>query len=141
MAFEKFNIFTSDRLLAVHDFSAHTLKAFLATTVADPAADAVRADLTEIANGNGYTTGGVALTNLSYVNTGGTILFTCDPITFTASGGTMASFRSMCIYNDTTSAKTDPLIFCENFDVGISLASGEFITRTPNASTGIFQMS
>ena len=42
-------------------------------------ANGVYGDLTnEVANGNGYTTGGVALTNVAWTESSGTITFDCD---------------------------------------------------------------
>ena len=58
-AFNKFNIFTKDLLNGVHNFGSNTFKVML-TNTAPTAANAVKADLTDITAGNGYTAGGSA---------------------------------------------------------------------------------
>ena len=55
----KFNQFTKDLVDGVHDFDAHTFKVVL-TNTAPVATNTVLANITQISNGNGYTTGGTA---------------------------------------------------------------------------------
>lgn len=55
--FNKFNAFVQDLTRKVHNLNSDTLKILL-TNVAPVATNAVKADLTEIAAGNGYTAGG-----------------------------------------------------------------------------------
>lgn len=60
------------------------------------------ADLTnEHANANGYTTGGVALTNVVLSRTGNVVKFDCDDAVFTASGGSIVA-RFAVIYRNAT---------------------------------------
>src|SRR5688572_23469526 len=45
------------------------------------------ADFTnEVANGNGYTTGGIALTNVTLTRSGNVVTLDADPVIWTASG-------------------------------------------------------
>lgn len=60
-AFNKFNAFVEAVAEKVHNLGADTLKVML-TNVAPVATNSVKADLTEIAAGNGYTAGGTAAT-------------------------------------------------------------------------------
>lgn len=63
---------------------------------------AVYGDLTnEHANANGYLTGGVALTGVTWTNSGGTITFDCADPTWTASGGSIVG-RFLVIYRNAT---------------------------------------
>ena len=56
-AFNKFQAFPEHLCEGVHNFASHTLKTML-TNVAPVATNSVKADLTEISAGNGYTAGG-----------------------------------------------------------------------------------
>src|SRR6188768_1299904 len=52
----------------------------------------VYGDLTsEHANANGYTTGGIALTNEVWTKSGSIATFDCDDVTWTASGGSIVA--------------------------------------------------
>ena len=57
----KFNQFVQDVHNGVHNLGSHSLKIML-TNTAPAAGNAVKADITEIAAGNGYTAGGPAFT-------------------------------------------------------------------------------
>lgn len=62
----------------------------------------VYGDLTnEHANANGYTTGGVALTGITWVRSGATVTFDCDDASWTASGGSITA-RFVVIYRNAT---------------------------------------
>ena len=60
--FNKFNVFTENLCEKVHDLDLDTLKVMLSNT-APLATNSVKADLTEIAAGNGYPAGGVDIQN------------------------------------------------------------------------------
>lgn len=109
-----------------HDLASDTLKVLL-TNTAPSVANAVKADLTEIASGNGYTAGGTALTGVTWSQTGGTstLAFGTD-LTFTAAVGTMATFRYLELYNDT--AANDELIAHLDYGTTVSLAAGQSFT-------------
>lgn len=102
----------------VINLESHTLKAALLSEVQAMSAGFVGAsgdcrysDLTnQIANGNGYTTGGVALTNVAISLSGSNAKFTADPIqwTFTVAKQT----KWVAIYSD-TAANKDLLCFAD----------------------------
>ena len=62
-AFNKFNLFVNDAWNGVLDLNTDTIKAMLTNTV-PVATNHVYSDIsaTELANGNGYTTGGATVT-------------------------------------------------------------------------------
>ena len=69
--YNKFNTFVADVNNKVHNFGSDTFKVIL-TNVAPVAANAVKADITEIAGGNGYAAGGASLTLVSSAQVAGT---------------------------------------------------------------------
>jgi hypothetical protein len=87
----------------VHNLGADTLKVMLELT-APTAANAVKADLTEIAAGAGYTAGGTAATISSSAQAAGLYTLIISDVVFTASGA-MAAFRYCTLYNDTPTAR------------------------------------
>lgn len=64
----------------------------------------------EIAAGNGYTAGGVALTGVALSLSGG-VKFTCGQAQFTGTGAGIAAWRRGVIYyNGTLNGKVNPLV-------------------------------
>src|SRR5262249_53120043 len=99
-SFNKFNQFVEDLAKKVHNLDADTLKVALSNT-APSASNAVLADITEIAAGNGYGAGGASAAFVSGAQAGGTYKLVLSNATFTASGGSIATFRYAVLYNAT----------------------------------------
>ena len=132
-AYNKFNPFVEAVFEKKHDFSADTFKIML-TNVAPVATNGVKADLTEIAAGNGYTAGGTAVTVSASSQTGGSYTATLTGNTvFTAGGGNIAPFQYAVLYNDT--ATNDELVAWWDYGSSISPADGETFTANTNAVT------
>lgn len=124
--FNKFNSFVEALAEKKHDLGADTLK-FMLTNVAPVATNSVKADLTEISAGNGYTAGGTAVGISSSSQTGGTYsLVPSADVVFTASGGTIGPFRYVAFYNDT--ATNDELISWYDYGSSITLNDTETFT-------------
>src|ERR1700704_5785498 len=98
--FNKFNAFGADVANKVHNLGADTLKIML-TNTAPAATNAIKTDITEIGAGNGYAAGGSAVTITSSAQSSGTYKLVGNNVTFTASGGSIATFRYAVIYNST----------------------------------------
>lgn len=132
--FVKFQDFVEQLGKGVHQLHAagHTLKAVL-TNTAPNATDTTLSQITEISNGNGYTTGGEDIQN-DYSESGGTGTLTAVDVVWTASGGTIGPFRYVVIYNDTPSSPTDPLVCYFDYGSSITLAIGETFTLDFGAS-------
>lgn len=132
--YQKFQQFVEDLGKGVHQLHAagHTLKAYLSNTTPDAAADAVKADLAEITNENGYTAP-VDIQN-DYTETGGVGTLTAVDIVVTASGGTVGPFRYVVIYNDTPTSPADPLVSFFDYGSAITLQAGETFTIDFGAS-------
>ena len=133
--YQKFNQFVEDLATGVHDLSTDTLKFYLTNATPDAAADAVKADLAEIAGGNGYTAGGVTPAITSAEQTGGTFkLVLADPAVITASSGSIGPFRYVVLYNDTPTSPADPLILYYDYGSEITLAEDESLNLNFDAA-------
>lgn len=138
-AFNKFNAFVEALAEKKHDLGADTLKVLL-TNTAPVATNAVKADLTEISSGNGYTAGGNTASVTSSAQTSGTYkLVLGDPATWTASGGSIGPFRYAVLYNDT--AASDELIGWWDYGSSITLASGESFAVDFDPTTGVLTLA
>lgn len=116
---------------AVHNWNADTLKLALTNVAPNAATNTVLADITQISNGAGYTGGaggGYAVSGRSFTETGGVATLTFTDHVITASGGTLATFRYVVLYNDTPTSPADPLIGYWDYGSGLSLADTETLT-------------
>lgn len=127
--------FTKDLVDGVHDFDAHTFKVAL-TNSAPVNTNTVLANITQISNGNGYTTGGTA-TSMSTSTSSGTAKVTGTDVVFTASGGSVGPFRYAVLYNDTPSSPADPLMAWWDYGSSVTLADTETFTVDFDATNGI----
>lgn len=121
----------------VHNFGSDTLK-WMLTNTAPVTTNTVKADITEIAAGFGYTAGGATVAVTSSSQTGGTYRLVLGATTFTAAGGTMATFRYVVLYNDT--ATNDELIGWLDYGSALSLLDTQTFT-IPAVATGVFSLA
>lgn len=124
--FNKFNSFVEDVAEKVHNLGADTLKIAL-TNTAPVATNTILGNITQIAAGNGYTTGGATVTITSSAQTSGTYKLVLADVTFTATGS-MGPFRYAVLYNDTPTSPVDPLIGWYDYGSSITLAINETFT-------------
>jgi hypothetical protein len=138
-SFNKFNSFVEALAEKKHDLGADTLKVLL-TNTAPVATNSVKADLTEISAGNGYTAGGNTASVTSSAQTSGTYkLVLGDPATWTASGGSIGPFQYAVLYNDT--AANDELIGWWDYGSAVTLADGESFAVDFDPSTGVLTIA
>jgi uncharacterized protein (DUF2252 family) len=138
-AFNKFNSFVEALAEKVHNLGSDTLKVML-TNTAPVAANSVKADITEISAGNGYTAGGNTASVTSSAQTSGTYkLVLGDPATWTASGGSIGPFRYAVLYNDTATNKE--LIGWWDYGSALTLAAGESFTVDFDPTTGVLTLA
>jgi hypothetical protein len=86
------------------NLGSHTFKAalYLSTSNAGTLTNATLSQLTnQHANANGYTTGGVTLSGVTWIRTGSTVAFDSNDAVWTASGGSIIA-RRLVIYRDGT---------------------------------------
>lgn len=136
--FHEFKKFLGDGTI---DLDSHTFKAVLTNTAPTVATDDELADITEIANGVGYLTGGVALTSVTWLETGaglGVWRWNAADFTWTASGGNIGPFRYIVIYDDT--ATGDPLVGYYDYGTNLTITDGNAFTVDIGAN-GIFELS
>lgn len=119
-----------------HNLGSDTLKVAL-TNSAPVNTNTVLANITQISNGNGYTTGGTAATISSSAQTSGTYKLVLADVVFTATGS-MGPFRYVVLYNDT--ATNDELIGWWDYGSSLTLASGETFTVDFDATNGVLQI-
>jgi hypothetical protein len=118
----KFNAFAADIGNKVHNLGSDTLKIML-TNTAPVATNAVKADITEISAGNGYSAGGTAVGSNAYSQASGLASLTGNAVTYTASGGSIGAFRYAVLYNSTTGSGN--LIGWWDYGSSITLNNGE----------------
>lgn len=128
-----------------HDLDTHVFKMALTTstqalsaTFAGTSGNARYSDLTaQVANGNGYTTGGKTLV-MSVSQNAGTVTVNCDQQVWT---GATFTAKYAVIYNDTDANKSILAVVDLETTVGTGLSpSNGSLTVTPNAS-GIFTIA
>ena len=127
------------------DNDSFKMALFLSTSnIATTSIDALATATNEVANGNGYTTGGETLASVTWTEpTAGTMMFDCDNVTWTASGGAITA-RFAAIYDDTvTSPVADPIVchsLLDNTPADVSATDGNDFVITINAN-GVFRIT
>ena len=140
-SFNKYQDFVEQLGLKTHNLNTDTLKVALFNTSHVPAAtDTSYSSLAnEVANGNGYTTGGSDAQGV-WSETGGVAKLTGTDIVFTASDGSISNIRYAVLYNDTAAGKN--LIGYWDYGAGgVTLADGETLTVDFDGTNGIAQLS
>lgn len=125
--FTKFNAFVEHLAEKVHNLGSDTLTIALSNAANAPSAsaDAVLADFTQIAYTNLSSR---VVTVASSSQTSGTYSLVCNDLVLTASGGSVAPFRYVILYNDTPTSPADPLIAFWDYGSEVTLADTETFT-------------
>ena len=136
--FTKFQSFVEKLAEKTHNLGSDTLKVMLTLTAPSASASNVKADLTEISAGNGYTAGGTAASITSSAQTTGTYKLVLGDVLFTATGA-VGPFRYVVLYNDTATNKD--LIGFYDYGSSLSLASGDTFNVDFDPSTGVLTIA
>ena len=136
--FTKFQSFVEKLAEKTHNLGSDTLKVMLTLTAPSASASNVKADLTEITAGNGYTAGGTAASITSSAHTTGTYKLVLGDVLFTATGA-VGPFRYVVLYNDTATNKD--LIGFYDYGSSLSLASGDTFNVDFDPSTGVLTIA
>lgn len=116
----------------IHALDSNVVKMALVTTVPILQTDDTLSDLTQVANGNGYTTGGVACTVTPPTHLGGIYRWVVTSIpTITASGAGF-SHKGVVFYNDTATNKN---LIGASFSSGPGLRAITNVAQSGTAAT------
>ena len=142
--FTKINDFVEHLANGVHDLDTDQLTVALsniapASETSNPTADGngLLANVTQIAYTNLSTRN---ITFSSDGQTSGTYKLTLTDLTLSASGGAVAQFRYVYIYNDGTTALVDPLICVYDYGSAVDLADGESLDIDFDGANGLLQI-
>ena len=135
------NSFKTEVLRAVHNFTngGNTFRLALYTSDATlNKSSTAYTTSNEVANGNGYTTKGAALTNVTPALSGDVACCDFENISFTSASFTT---RGCLIFNDT--ATSDPAVCAIDFGGDKTVSSGTFTIQfpTPDASNAILRIA
>lgn len=135
--FNKFNSFVEAVAEKGHNLGSDSLKIALCASANAPIASNTQlSNLTEIAYTNLSTR---AITTTSSAQTSGTYKLVLQDLVLTASGGAVAAFRYVVIYNDT--ATNDELIGWYDYGSALTLADGESLTIDFDGSAGVLTIA
>lgn len=115
------------------DLDGHTFNLQLHTSSYTPsAAHDELADLTnEVANGAGYTTGGAALTGITWGQVGGVATFDSDPVVWTAAGGPITARYAVLIDLTATNDKLIGYMLLDATPADVTATDGNTLTVNP----------
>lgn len=141
VVYDKFKLALGNKLV---DLDSDTIKVALFTSSSNAGsaalATATYAALTnQVANGNGYTTGGVTVAS-TYLNAGGTLTFDIADPSWTAAGGAITA-RFAVIYSDTAASK-DLIAYCllDSTPADVSVTAGNTLA-IEIAAGGVFTLA
>jgi hypothetical protein len=137
----KFNAFAAAMPNGGVNLASDALKVMLTNTL-PLALNTQYSDISvnELASGNGYTTGGAAVTTVSSIQSSGVYKYTgsaANP-TWTASGS-MGPFRYAVLYDTTSTIKS--LIGWWDYGSNLTLSAAGTFTLLFDATNGIFQLA
>jgi hypothetical protein len=134
-AFNKFNSLVEAIAEKVHNLGSDTLKVALSAS-APSAGNTQLSDITEIA----YTNlSARTVTQSASSQTSGTYKLVVNDLTLTASGGSVAAFRYVILYNDT--AANDELIGWWDRGSSLTLADGDSCLLDFDGTNGVLQLA
>lgn len=134
-SYNKFFPFVEKLDEAVFNFETDQLVVAL-TNSAPAQTNAVLADITQISYTN-LSTRNVTTTSSS--QTGGVYKLVVQDLTLTASGGSVAAFRYIVLYDDT--AVGDPLIAWYDYGSSLTLNDGDSLTIDWSQTNGVFTVT
>lgn len=137
---QKFQDFSEQLGLGVHNFGAHALKVCL-TNTAPASTAAALADITQISAGGGYSAGGYSLSGVTWSETSGTAKLVITDQVITASGASIGPFRYVVMYNSSATSPLGALIGYLDYGSALTLADGESLTLDFDAMAGVLTIS
>jgi hypothetical protein len=123
----------------VINLETDTFKVALTNTAPVAATNTVLADITQVANGGGYATGGSVATVTSSSTTAGVYKLVMVDVTFTGTGAGFGPFRYAVLYSDTPTSPADPLIGYWDNGSSISRTDTQTFKVDFDATAGVIQ--
>jgi len=117
-----FNAWKDNVVEVVNSATDQFVVALTAAANAPVATNSVLADLTQISYTNLSSRN---ITTSSSSQTSGTYSLVFADLTLTASGGSVATFRYVVIYDDTPTSPADPLVLFYDYGSNVTLADTE----------------
>lgn len=137
--FNKFEPFAEDLPEGVHNLGSNQLVIALCAAANTPVnTNRVLADLTQIAYTNLSSRN---VTTSASSQTSGTYKLVLTDLVLTASGGSVAAFRFVVLYNDTPTSPADPLVGWWDYGSALTLADTETLTIDFDGTNGVLQLS
>ena len=135
--FQKFNSFVEALAEKVHNLGSDQLVVALCATANAPiASNSQLSNLTQISYTNLSSRN---ITTSTSSQSSGTYKLVLNDLVLTASGGSVAAFQYVVIYNDT--ATNDELIGFYDYGSAVTLASGETFTIDFDPTNGVLQLA
>ena len=132
--FNRFNCFLEDLAEKKHNLgSDQIVVALCAAANAPVATNTVLANLTQISYTNLSSRN---VTTAASAQSSGVYKLTLTDLVLTASGGSVAAFQYVVLYNDT--ATNDELIGWYDYGSALTLANGETLTIDFDGTNGVF---
>lgn len=130
-----FRQFKEDLAKGVHNFTSDATCtvtiALCAAANAPVNTNSTLSDLTQISYTNLSSR---VVTGITAEHTAGTVTFTFTDHVLTASGGAVAAFRYIVLYNDDPTSPADPLIGYWDYGADLTLSDGQTLTIDGGAS-------
>lgn len=144
--FNKLNGFVEHLAEKTHNLGGDVLTIALSNTApgsegvppTGTTAACILANVTQIAYTNLSTR---VITTTSSLQTAGTYKLILTDLVLTASGGSVAAFRYIYIYNDTATTPADALIGYYDYGVALTLADGESLTIDFDGTNGVLTIA
>lgn len=138
-SFNKFQPFVEDLAEKVHNLGSDALALALCAAASAPVnTNRLLGDLTTISYTNLSSR---SVTTSSSAQTSGTYKLVCADVTLTASGGAVAAFRYVVLYNDTPTSPADPLVGWWDYGSALTLNDTESLVVDFDGTNGVLQLA
>lgn len=140
-SYEKFDSFIEAINEKEHNMASDALTLFLTTAANEPAASVTGlGGVTEISYTNVVTSGAGSrvLTQASSAQTSGVYKLVVNDVTITATGGAIATFRIIGIYNNTHAS--DGVVCKFDYGASLDLAENDSLTVDFDGTNGLYTM-
>lgn len=134
-AFNKFDCFLLDTFGGIHNLNTAVVKCMLTNTL-PVRTNTVKANITQLANANGYVTDGNACAFVSLTQTLGAAKLILSPPLFTAVGGSSGPFQYAVLMNSSQAAGN--LIGWYDYGVPVTITNGNSFQVNLDQVNGVF---